>query len=195
MKHKKNTLLICIFFSFTINISAQDISGLWKGKIYWKGLERDTITAYFEIRKGVKPNTYTGISTCINDKPGNQYWYGRASFICTYNTATKKYFVAEDSLLESSSRGYPDKYTLAYVPAKKQLKGKVECDPKGPNGFECDDTRIIELWRTSETPPIMKKQEKMRVRIGFFTLPAFGKADTETQSRHNNPIFYYFLLN
>lgn len=103
----------------------------------------------------------------MTDTPANLYWYDSASFICTYNPSTKKYLVTEDSLLESSSPGYTDKYILTYTAVSKKLKGIVLCDPKGPNGFLCGDTRIIELRRTTEKPPAMKKQEKIRVRIGM----------------------------
>lgn len=167
MKHKEFILSLFICSFFHVSISAQDISGLWKGKIYWKGLERDTATAYFEIQKGKKPNVFTGISTCITDKPRDRYWYGKATFTCIYNQQSKKYYITEDSLLESSSRGYTDKYILTYTAAKKQLKGKVECDPKGPKGFLCGDTQIIELSKTDEKSPVIKKKEKISVRIGI----------------------------
>lgn len=139
---------------------SQDISGLWKGSICWKGLERDTITAYFDIRKGTQPNEFTGVSACINDKPGTTYWYGRAHFTCSYNRTTRTYLLKEDTLLERSSRIVTcDQYQFVFIKAKKILTGKVLCDPKGPNGFLCADTRIIELRRTNDPPPAMRKGE------------------------------------
>lgn len=160
MRYAGWLLTMLLFSAIPAYLFSQDISGTWKGKMYWKGLDRDTITAYFEFRKGTKPNHFSGISVCVNEKPGAGYFYGKSGFTCVYNPVTQKFLVKEDTLLESSSRATMDKYLFTLRPRKKLLTGRVLCDPDGPMAFLCGDTRIINLLRTKELPPIMRIREK-----------------------------------
>lgn len=151
---KKYVFVLLIFFS--INSSAQDISGLWKGKYYWKDVTSDTITVYFEINQRANPNKFSGITVCINDNPGKNYWYGKSSLMGFYNNKTRKYKFDEMDMLECSFSSFLDKYILSYNEETGELTGEVKCTFNGPN-YACTGTRIIELSRTNEYAPAMRE--------------------------------------
>jgi hypothetical protein len=165
-------LVIILFFSLS-NGYAQDISGIWKGKVYAKDNYGDTTLVTLEIEKAEPtPGKLVGSSICSSMDNAKYAFHAKSRIEGSFDAKSRKYSLEEKEVIETSlSKKMPlffDRYLLSFPPNdKNKLSGKCLCinndsvKKKFP-WATCHEEFIVFLTRSNGLP-VLTPVKKTRV--------------------------------